>query len=210
METRADGQQGSRLSLFLLLAIVLLIRIAFCTQAIQGDDPYYIFGAQHALIDPAHPSHARYAFQGEIVDMRGHPHPPLNSWVLAALIAIFGDVYEVPFHLVFALFSVIAVWAMWSLASRWSPHPFLTTLAFIAVPAFTINGNSLESDIPFVAWWLAGIALFTSKRYALAAGALTLAAMTAYQAVVAVPILWVWCWLHVRRKRDRSNQPHRR
>src|SRR3954467_15238364 len=97
-----------RWSLLLLLAVVLLIRLPFLNQAIQGDDPYYLFGAQHALIDPAHPSHARYVFQGEEVDMRGHPHPPLNAWVLAGLLAIFGDVYEVPFHAAYIGFSVIA------------------------------------------------------------------------------------------------------
>ena len=74
----------------LLFAIVLAIRLPFLDQAIQGDDIYYLAGAQHAQIDPAHPNHARYAFLGDMVDMRGHPHPPLNVWCLAALLAVFG------------------------------------------------------------------------------------------------------------------------
>lgn len=194
--------QNKTLSLLLLLGIVILIRLPFLTQAIQGDDPYYLFGAQYALMDPAHPSHAKYIFHGELVDMRGHPHPPLNSWILAALIALFGDVYEVPFHAVYVLFSLIAVAAMWSLARRWSPHPFLATLMLIAVPTFVVNGTSLESDVPFLAWWLAGIALFVSGRSVSAAIALALAAMTSYQAVVVTPILWAWCWWHKRHARS--------
>src|SRR3982751_6914826 len=92
-----------RWSLLLLLAVVLLIRLPFLTQAIQGDDPYHLFGAEHALIDPAHPGHAKYVFQGELVDMRGHPHPPLNSWILAGLIVLCGEIREVPFHAAYTL-----------------------------------------------------------------------------------------------------------
>jgi hypothetical protein len=187
--------------LVLIVGLVLLLRLPFLTQPVQGDDPYYVFGAQHALIDPAHPSHAKYIFQGEVVDMRGHPHPPLDSWILAGLLAVFGDLYEVPFHAVYILFSLIAAISVWSLAKRFSSYPLGATLLFLSVPAFIINGNSFEADLPFLAFWMAGIALFAAGRYVLAALALVLAAMTAYQAVIATPILFVYCWLHARRSR---------
>jgi hypothetical protein len=185
----------------LIGAVVLLLRLPFLNQAIQGDDVYYLFGAEHALIDPAHPSHAKYIFQGELVDMRGHPHPPLNSLILAGLIAAQGDVNEIFFHLVYIVFSVTAAASMWSLARRFSAYPLGATLLFLAVPAFVINGNSLESDIPFLAFWMAGFALFVSGRLWLSGAALALAAMTAYQAVVATPILMFYCWLHRRQSR---------
>jgi hypothetical protein len=184
--------------LFLIAGLVLLLRLPFLNQAIQGDDPYYIFGAQHALIDPAHPSHARYVFQGEIVDMRGHPHPPLNAWMLAGLLILFGDVYEIPFHAFYVLFSLIAAVSMWFIARRFSDRPLGPALLFLATPAFVINGNSLESDLPFLAFWMAGFALFVSGRAGWAVLPLALAAMTAYQAVVATPILAVYCWFHAR------------
>jgi hypothetical protein len=196
----SGGPGGERTALapLLIITLVLLLRVPFLNQPIQGDDVYYLFGAQHALIDPAHPSHAKYIFQGEMVDMRGHPHPPLNSLILAGLIALFGDVYEVPFHAAYILFSLIAALAMWSLAQRFSAYPLGATLLFLAVPAFVINGNSLESDVPFLAFWMAGFALFVKGRLGWSAAALALAAMTAYQAVVATPILMVYCWLHRR------------
>jgi hypothetical protein len=124
------------------------------------------------------------------VDLRGHSHPPGNAWPLAALILIFGDVYEVPFHAVYMVFSMIAVWAMWSLACRFSERPLWATLLFIAVPAFVVNGGSLEADLPFLAFWMASIALFLSGRLVLAALAMATAAMMAYQAVLMVPILF--------------------
>src|ERR1035441_1888437 len=100
----------------LVLGLVLLIRIPFLNQAIQGDDHIYLTEASHALIDPLHPDNTKYVFQGEEVDLRGQPHPPLDGWVLAGLIAVFGGVKEIPFHAAYVVFSLIAAWSMWSLA----------------------------------------------------------------------------------------------
>ena len=105
-----------------------------------------------------------YVFRGDEVDLRGQTHPPLNAWPLALLVAAFGGVQEIPFHAAYMVFSLIAVWAMWSLARRFSPHPLWATLLFCAVPAFVVNGNSLEPDVPFLAFWMASIALFCSGR----------------------------------------------
>ncbi len=187
--------------LALVLAVVLLLRAPFLNQAIQGDDVDYLAGAEHAQIDPAHPTHVRYVFLGKLVDMQGHPHPPLNVWFLGLLLAAIGDIREVPFHAAYILFSVIAAISMWSLAHRFSPHPLWATLLFLATPAFVVNGNSFESDIPFLAFWMAGAALFVAGRYAFAAVALAFAALAAFQAVFLTPILAVYAWLFARRSR---------
>jgi hypothetical protein len=120
---------------------------------------------------------------------------------------------------------------MWSLARRFSPHPLWAALLFIAVPAFVVNGNSLETDLPFLAFWMAAVALFVTtpplsyvrssetrprvrthfpsrerKRAVglpLSAVCLALAALTAYQAVLLTPILAVYVWLFHRRDRAR-------
>jgi hypothetical protein len=179
----------SRWGLWLALAVVLLIRVPFLNQAIQGDDDIYITEAAHAQVDPLHPADTHYVFRGDEVDLRGQSHPPLNAWPLAALVAVFGGVKEIPFHAAYLVFSLIAVWGMWSLARRFSPHPVWATLLFCAVPAFVVNGNSFEPDVPFLAFWMAAIALFCSGRLWLAAGAMALASLEAYQAVILVPVL---------------------
>jgi hypothetical protein len=199
METGVVERRG----LWLVLALVLVLRILFFNQAIQGDDPTYLAEAQHALIDPLHPSNTQYPFQGVMVDLRGHPHPPLNAWVLAALIAIRGRVEEIPFHATYTAFSLLAAWAMWSLARRFSPEPLWAALLFVAVPAFVVNGGSLEADLPFLAFWMAAIACFASGRLALSAAAMALAAMTAYQAIFLTPILAVYVWLYHGKDRGR-------
>jgi len=189
-------------SVALLLAVVLLIRLPFLNQAIQGDDPYYLAAAEHAQIDPLHPNHGQYVFLGDRVDLRGFPHPPLNAWFLALLLAAIGDIREVPFHAAYILFSLIAALSMWSLARRFSPQPLWATLLFLAVPAFVINGNSLESDLPFLAFWMAALACFVSGKWIPAAMAMILAALSAFQAVFLTPILAVYVWIY--RRRDRT------
>ena len=147
--------RGTQLAIVTLA--VLLIRLPFLNQAVQGDDFYYLKGAEHALIDPLHPHHAEYLFQGVRVTMRGHPHPPLNAWMLGGLLALFGDVREVPFHAAYSLFSLIAAYAAYFIARRYTPRPLLATLLFVAVPPFVVNGNSFEADLPFLAFWLAAL-----------------------------------------------------
>ena len=187
--------------LILIVAVVLTLRLPFLRQPIQGDDPYYLYGAEHAQIEPLHPNHARYLFQGDQVDMRGHPHPPLNSWILAALLAAMGDVREAPFHLGYTVFSLIAAFSMLSIAQRFCERPLLATLLFLAVPAFVVNGNSLEADLPFLAFWMASIALFihgvdqnSSAALAGSAIAAALAGLAAYQSIFLTPILAVYLW----------------
>ncbi len=203
METRILSSW--RAQALIVLILVLALRLPFLNQAIQGDDYYYLSGAMHAQIDPLHPTHGEYVFTGKKVSMRGHPHPPLNMWVLGGLLALFGDIDEVRFHAAYILFSLIAAWAMLWLARRFSPIPVWATLLFLAVPPFLVNGNSLESDVPFLAFWMASAAFFIAAvdwrsplLLAAAAAALVPASLGAYQSVLLMPILAVYLWIHDR------------
>ncbi len=198
------GKLG-RGALLIALAVVLL-RVAFLNQAIQGDDYYYLSGAMYAQIDPLHPTHVRYVFAGNEVDVRGHPHPPLNMWVLGGLLAALGDIYEIPFHGAYVVFSLMAALGMWVLAKRFSPAPGWATLLFVAVPVFVVNGNSLESDLPFLAFWMAAAAMFiravdrrSASWLAGATAAMAAAALAAYQSVVLIPILALYLALNRRK-----------
>ena len=188
-----------RRDLIIVALMVLALRVPFLNQPIQGDDVYYLYGAEHALVDPLHPLHARYAFLGQMVDMRGHPHGPFNSWFLALLLSIFKDVYEIPFHAAYVLFSLIAALSALALARRFTSHPLAATLVFLATPALVVNGNSLEADVPFLAFWLLSMALFLeaverrSIHFLVASSvAMALASLTAYQAILLLPILWLY------------------
>jgi len=188
-----------RRQLILIALVVLALRLPFLNQALQGDDILYLTEAEHAQIDPLHPKHTTYVFMGRDIDMRGQSHPPLDAWFLALLLAVGEDVSEIPFHAAYILFSLIAAFSALALARRFSPHPLLATLLFLATPAFIINGTSLESDVPFVALWLLSTALYViavdraSQPLLLASCfAMTLAALTAYQSILLVPILFLY------------------
>lgn len=202
METTEERKPGSRLKrdLLLIVALVLLIRLPFLNQAIQGDDEYYLGGAQNAQINPLHPNHYKYVFLGDRVDMRGHPHPPLNVWTLGLLLAATGDVREPVYHAAYIVFSLIAALSMYFLARRFSPHPLWATLLFIVTPAFVVNGNSLESDLPFLAFWMASIALVLARSL-WAIVSLVLVALAAMQSVFLTPVLWLYAWLFERRSK---------
>ncbi|HNY41384.1 MAG TPA: glycosyltransferase family 39 protein [Bryobacteraceae bacterium] len=183
-----------------VIAFVLFLRLPFLNQAIQGDDYYYLAAAEHAQIDPAHPHHARYFFLGDLIDMRGHPHPPGNSWILASLLAAAGDIREPVFHAAYIVFSLIAALSMLWLAHRFVPRRALeATLLFCAVPAFVVNGTSFEADLPFLAFWMLSIVLTMKSagdcRFA-AAAVLSMVAcsLIAYQSVLLIPLLAFWLW----------------
>jgi hypothetical protein len=188
-----------RVRVLIVIALVLAIRLPFLNQAIQGDDVYYLAGAEHAQIEPLHPNHTTYVFSGERMDVRGHPHPPLDPWILGGLLAAVGSIREVPFHLAYIALSLIAAISMLSLADRYSSRPLLATLLFCAVPAFVINGNSFEADLPFLAFWMLSIALFVRGHWLGSTLAAGLAALGAYQAVFLTPILGVYLIYEKRR-----------
>jgi hypothetical protein len=183
-----------------VVLLVLALRLPFLNQAVQGDDFYYLKGAEHARIDALHPSHARYVFQGRVVDMRGHPHPPLNSWYLAGLLAITGDESEVLYHTAYLVWSVAAALGMLWLARRFVPDRALAaTFLFCVTLPFVVNGTSLEADLPLLGCWMVCVAAFVAavdrRSEALALVAMVagvLAGLMAYQALVLAPILAVY------------------
>jgi hypothetical protein len=188
-----------RRQLIVVALVVFALRLPFLNQALQGDDVLYLTEAAHAQIEPLHPKHTQYIFMGRNIDMRGQSHPPLNAWFLALLLATRKDVSEIPFHAAYILFSLIAAFSGLALARRFSTQPLLATLLFCATPVFVINGTSLEADVPFVAFWLLSLALYVfavDRRSAplliASAFAMALTALTAYQSILLVPILFLY------------------
>jgi 4-amino-4-deoxy-L-arabinose transferase-like glycosyltransferase len=183
-----------RRDLLLLAGLVLLIRLPFLAQPIQGDDVYYLAMARNGLVDPLHPMQMGYVYQGQHIWMAGHSHPPLNNYILLLLLKVFGGVHEAAFHAVYIVFSLLAVGAVYFLGRRLTPRPLAAALLFLAVPAFVLSGNKLEADLPFLAFWLLGFALFVYERPLWAVVPLALSGLGAYQSVFAAPILAWWFW----------------
>lgn len=191
-----------RRDLVLLTLLVLAIRLPFAGQPIQGDDVYYLLIAENARVDPAHAMQFGFRLQGETVWAAGHTRPPGNAYFLAGLLTLLGGAPEIPLHLAYAGFSLLAVFAMYFLARRFTARALEAALLFAAVPAFVVNGGKLESDIPMLALWVLGAALFVHRQYLAAGLALTAAATFGYQLVFCLPILALWIWREDRRRLD--------
>ena len=169
---------------------VALTRLPFLFHPVQGDDIYYLAGGAHALREPLHPHHAQYVFQGRLVSMAGHPHPPLNAAFLGALLALFGGVHEVGFRLAYAGLMVGCALLVYGIARKFTERALAAALLFAATPVFWVSGNTFESDILFLTTLLLGMALFLYQREAWSSVPLWLAGWTAYQSVVFTPLLW--------------------
>ena len=102
-------------------------------QAVQGDDVYYIAAAEHAQIDPLHPNHVHYLFEGRDVDFQ-------RISASAAKRVVFGRVDR---HLrggargslsmlAYIVFSLIGGALHVCVSSRvaFHPHPVWATLLF--------------------------------------------------------------------------------
>lgn len=197
-----------RIQVFVAVVLVLLLRLPFLNVAAQWDDFNYLTAAEYALQDPLHPAHVRFAFLGEMHDMRGHPHPPGPAWTLTLLWRVLGRFSEIPFHAAYLGFNVLAALAALVLARRCAPDQALVATAiFCATPAFAVSGTSFESDLPFLACWLAAAAFLVEaverNRRLLLAGAgvaAGAAALYAYQAVLLLPVLGLY--LLIRKNRD--------
>lgn len=189
-----------RRDLLILFGLVLLIRLPFIVQPIQGDDAFYLIFAKNALVDPLHPLQTSFRLMGETVWGAGHTRPPGVAWTLAPLLALLGGVNEVALHLAYVAFSLLAVFSVYFLARRFTERPLWAALVFSSVPAFVINGNKLESDIPLLAFMALGTALTVYGRYALSAVVMAAGAFYGYQSVFLVPVLAHWVWFRDRGK----------
>lgn len=188
-----------RRDLFILLGLVLLIRLPFIAQPIQGDDAFYLIFAKNALVDPLHPLQTSFRLGGDVVWGAGHTRPPGVAWILAPLLVLFGGVREIPLHLAYVTFSLLAVFSVYFLARRFTAEPLWAALVFASVPAFVVNGNKLESDIPLLAFLALGAACLVHRRYDWSAIAMAVGAFFGYQSVFFVPVLAHWVWYRDRR-----------
>ena len=84
--------------LLLLGGFTLLLHIPFLFQPVQGDEVNYLDMAKQVIERPLTPLNFQYVFQGRPVDMAGHPHPPLNAYILALLWILWGGFSPLFFH----------------------------------------------------------------------------------------------------------------
>jgi hypothetical protein len=171
-EVARKGEDQTLGRYLLLAAVVLASVIPFSSRAVFMDEHIFLQIAKAAQTNWLFPQETPGMFFGiPIADFASHTHPPVGEYYLAVLYALLGGFYEAPFRLLFSVFALIAVFAFYNLAIRFTASPLYVTLLFAVTPAFFVYAPTLMMDIPMLAFLLSGFAFYHAhlrgRRHAL-------------------------------------------
>lgn len=205
------GPRTSR-DLGLLAGLALILNAPFVAQAFHIDDVLYLDIARNAFRHPLFPLDMTYVFEGKSVTMWGHTHPPLNSYLLAALLFIHGERPSEAFlHASYLLFPLLAAVGFYFLARRFVRRPLLAGALFLTVPTLIVTAHTLMADVPMLALWLTATALFINgvdrsdaRLEAIALLPVTAAIFMAYQGLALLPLLGLYAFQRGRLSKRRA------
>jgi len=203
----AESRTHRFLDLVLLVGLALTLSAPFVAQAFHIDDVLYLDIARNVFKNPQFPLDMPYVFEGKLVTMWGHTHPPLNSYLLAGLLLLGGrrPPSEVFLHASYLFFPLLAAVSFYFLARRFVTSPFLAGALFVTVPTLVVSAHTLMADVPLLALWLAATVLFIrgvdrndSRLEAAALLPVTAAIFMAYQGLALIPLLALYAFQHRR------------
>lgn len=188
---------------FAIPLVVALLFVPFAGKAFHIDDYFFLESGRLFGWNPLQAFPADYYYQGRLLPAMSpyqSTHPLLIPYLLKVLQALFGRT-EAALHLVFLVFPALALWGLAGLARSLSFNarqlPLLLVL-FGSLPAFVVNGQNLMTDVPTLAFLLAGAALCLRSLEeggpALTwwgCAALTCAVFCSYQALAYLPVLFL-------------------
>jgi len=182
----------------LIAALVLAGIVPFSSRAVFMDEHIFLQVAKSAQTHWLFPQDTPGMFFGiPKANFADHTHPPVGEYYLALIYAVLGQFQEVPFRILFSVFSIIAAFSFYKLACRFTSEPLYVTVLFVLTPAFFLYMPTLMMDIPMLAFLLAGFALYfehvQGRRGALplASVCFVLAAGTGYTALVPLACFFV-------------------
>jgi hypothetical protein len=185
--------------LAILVLIVAACAVPFLGQPFHMDDNFYMDMARNAQAKPLFPNDTPYVFQGmSSPDMGSHTHPLFQTYFLATLMHFFGEGpgKEWIYHLFALLYPLIAVLSFYFICARFLERPLWPSALFACSPLFLVMQHTLMTDIPMLAFWLAGVCCFiyaTDQRkaglYAASVFFQTAAMFTSYQSFALIPLL---------------------
>jgi 4-amino-4-deoxy-L-arabinose transferase-like glycosyltransferase len=145
----------------LLAAVVLAGVIPFSSRAVFLDEHIFLQIAKSAQSHWLFPQETPGMFFGTpVANFAAHTHPPVGEYYLAFIYALLGGFNEVSFRILFSVFAIIAVFAFYKLALRFTAEPLYLSLLFAVTPAFFVYAPTLMMDIPMLAFLLAGFASY--------------------------------------------------
>ena len=199
------GDPGPRLAIPVLALLTAALLVPFTGKAFHMDDPLFLKVAHQIIAHPFDP----YGFtvnwyQSEMPMSDVMKNPPLASYYIAAVASIFGW-SEVVLHLAFIPFAIAVIVGTYALARRYATPPVLTALAVLISPLFLVTSTNIMCDTLMLAlfiWavvlWIDGITHNSSLNLVSASCLATLALLTKYFALSALPLMLIYSILHRR------------
>ncbi len=181
----------------LALAVIcaLLAGLPFLNKAFTIDDTPVLTVASQITVDPLRPFSCDINWGNDPEPMfETTTNPPLLSYVLAPLVAVWG-LNEVVLHIPMVVFLLILAVAMVALSVRFTSGSLWPLLFVLSTPAVVVSSN-LMRDVPAMALATASVAAFVwgsdrRERRLLALGAMLagFAMLTKYSSLVLFAIL---------------------
>jgi hypothetical protein len=142
-----------------VLAFGLLVQLAFLHKPFHVDDTVVLHIARQVLANPMHPLTGELDWDGTVrPTFHVTTNPPLLSYYLALWMWLGGE-QEWLLHTAMLMWQVLLWWGTVLLARRFGVNPTLTAALVLLNPATIVSPN-LMRDVPMVALWTLGTALF--------------------------------------------------
>ena len=214
-ETFGQGKEAARAtevgvaprsSVLWPLLVFTACYVPFLGKAVHLDDPMYLWAARQIQVNPLDFYGFAVNWQLSVEPMASvMKNPPLVSYYLAAVTAVFGW-SEVVLHLAMLVPALLVVTGTHRLAQLMSAPP--TEAAFLAAisPAFLVSSTTIMCDVLMLsAWvwavvaWVQGLRRRSELLLAASASLVVAATLTKYLGIALLPLLLAYALLRERR-----------
>lgn len=211
--TGKDDLSRQKIACVVLLGLLFL---PYINKAIHIDDIAFLRFGDFFGWNPLQAFPQDYFYRGE-VETNLSPyvvtHPLLIPYLLKALQSLFGTA-EIWLHLAFLFFPALALWSLArlddALGVTAGKGSYSILLLFGSLPAFVVNGQNLMTDVPTLAFLLAGTTVFAKCVHEHSSGSpwrgsfwLSCAVFSSYQALAFIPVLLWFVVAGIREARRR-------
>lgn len=160
------------------------------------DDTGHMEIARWIASNPLHPMSGMLSWGADFEPIYKTNQPHLYFYLMAIWASLFGW-SEISMHALMSLFTFLAIYGFYRLASYLSPaSPIIPTALFALSPAFVAGQNSMV-DVPVVAVWIAfywallNPRLGEKKRYFVAGLLCSAAVLIKYSSLALLPALFL-------------------
>jgi len=180
-----------------VLAVALLTQMAFLHKPFHVDDTVVLHIARQVLKNPFQPLAGELDWDGTVKPtFHVTTNPPLLSYYLALWMLLGGE-QEQLLHAAMLVWQVLLWWGTVLLAHRFGVDATLASALVLLNPATIVSPN-LMRDVPMVAMWTLGTALFLQGAMGWGALLVGLAALMKYSGLGGVALLGVYVLLQNR------------